>query len=361
MLLSEPMEPAGSGVGLTACAMYCDLQVDPIVISAPKRLPTLRRPNSSQHFPASAIAERQEICFGSPGPATYSPDDRFQAHHTWFPRATIGRGPGHKNLHNSTLSPGPAAFSTDDRQLQMTGWHRRAKTATIGHGPGHRMAADMVVSPGPGSYTPDDRHLAAHRHFPNATIGSGLGHVSWSHSDSPGPASYNLGESTVQADSRRKRSKSAPFGQAARNPASAEERLQFKRADRNGDGKLDFREVKFIMQQRFADTEDAEVQALFKAADRNHDSSIDFDEMVDFTHSGNPACRYTRDKMKVALAASAPSLSLGSSCTSSRSAQPNSGRASQLSLRPKSTTKCAARRPSSVGAVVALPCVNQVR
>lgn len=119
--------------------------------------------------------------------------------------------------------------------------------------------------------------------------------------------------------------------------------------------------MKFIMQQMFADIEDAEVQALFKAADRNHDSSIDSEEMVDFTHTGNPACRYARDEMKVALAASAPSLSLGSSCTSFHSAQPNSGRGSQRSLKPKSTTKCAARRASSAGAIVVLPCANQVR
>lgn len=235
----------------------------------------------------------------APGPTTYNADDRLLAGHRHFPVATIGHGPGHSLLHMNSSTPGPGAFNGDDR---VQAGHRRPCSATIGHGPGHQTTVDTQKSPGPAQYSPDHRQLAAHRKFPAVSFGTGPGHTGLVDSHvQPGPGSYNLRRDCFE--SRRKRSSSACFGLQGREHATAEERLEFRRADLNGDGKLDFGEIKRVLQRSGCRAEDKEASAIMNAVDRNHDGSIEFEELIGYTHSF-PANRHLRDKVRCAFATS---------------------------------------------------------
>jgi len=89
---------------------------------------------------------------------------------------------------------------------------------------------------------------------------------------------------------------------AAREPHTAEERLRFRRADRDANGKLDFNEVETMLEARFPGINSRDVHAIFKGADRNNDGHLDFEEVVDYTRSSAPASRKLREKMQMALA-----------------------------------------------------------
>jgi len=235
----------------------------------------------------------------SPGPASYSPDDRLQAHHRHFPAATFGRSTGHDLQCAPSSSPGPADFVADDR---VEARHRRSSSVAIGCGPGHQLAnVNPQSSPGPAAYSADDRLLAGTRSFPAATIGHGPGHASVLVPDStPAPGSYNVANRSFA--SRHRHTPAVSLDCSGRETASAEERLRFRRADKNSDGKLDVDELVNLMHDRFPDMRVGEVRAIFKAVDENEDGNIDFQELLDYTHSTNPMARRFREKLTMALA-----------------------------------------------------------
>lgn len=240
---------------------------------------------------------RDEVA--SPGPTSYNPNDRLQAHHRHFPSATFGRSTGHDLQLKPSSSPG-LSHSADDKVLAH---RRRSSSVTIGRGPGHQTATlNPQTSPGPASYNADDKLLAGHRTFPVSSIGQGPGHASLCVRDSaPAPGSYNLANDGI--DSRHKQSRATSLAGTGREHASAEELLHFKRADANSDGKLDLNEVESLMRGRFTDIEKGEVRSIFNVADRNHDGRVDFKELFEYTHSTAPATRRLREKFMMALAA----------------------------------------------------------
>lgn len=236
----------------------------------------------------------------SPGPASYSPNDQMLAHHSRSPSATFGQATFRDLQCRNTLSPGPANFYADDR---VEARHSRSTSVPIGRGPGHETFHDQPPkSPGPATYDADDRLLAGHRTFPACTIGHGPGHASSVVRDSsPAPGSYNVANRSF--DSRLKRHAGTSLARTGRDRPTAEERLRFRRADQNSDGHLDITEMSSCMEARFPDIKSGEVYAIFNAADQNHDGKLDFHEILDYTHSTDPAQRRLREKMLMALAA----------------------------------------------------------
>lgn len=238
----------------------------------------------------------------TPGPARYSPDDRAHAHHRHFPNATIGKGPGHKSLSRVASAPGPADFHV---QSGVDLQHKRASSVGFPKGPAHSSSSSRCeVTPSPASYQADDRLLAGTRRFPTATIGDGPGHQSLSRPQTTslvGPGSYSV----TGANSKNSWCRHSSFGtlsRSCRDPATAEERLCFRRADLNHDGHLDIDEVARLLQHRFPNSKPSDARAVFNAADTNRDGKLDLDEVTSYTHSSAPRQKRMRDRMVMALA-----------------------------------------------------------
>lgn len=139
-------------------------------------------------------------------------------------------------------------------------------------------------------------------------MGRAPGHKSLLVPDStPAPGSYNVEKTCF--DSRRKQSTAVSLDCSGRERASAEERALFRKADKNSDGSLDFKEITTLMKARFPAISVSDIRTIMNAADQNHDGKVDFQELVAYTHSTNPAGRMLRDKFLMALASPGDSQS----------------------------------------------------
>jgi len=181
---------------------------------------------------------------------------------------------------------------------KMAGISQPAR-ATIGHGPGHVSLAPRTFSPGPGAYSVDFTKLAGQRQGARATFGQGPGHhFLGAGQPTPGPAAYALPGKDRVCGGSLSRARSADFIQTMR---------EFKDSDINHDGRLDFEEVRALMQKGNPQMKEGDIKAIFGAVDKNGDQRVDFNELVDFLlPDGQADSLLSRRKLKDAFASKQP-------------------------------------------------------
>jgi len=248
---------------------------------------------------------------------------------------TIGRGPGHEGMNDSRQkSPGPASYSADDKVLAG---HRKFPTATFGNGPAHCSLFVSDPSPGPMSYNRKDDHFdsrnvhsaAASLELTGRENASAEEIRSFRKADQNTDGKLDFGEVESLVRSRFPRMNNEtvhalfrasdanhdgvldfqelidyirstdPAGRKLREkmqmafapqglPQSyreGEERIRFRRSDKSLNGFLELQEIENLMRQRVPDIKKRHVQEIFTAIDRNHDGKLDFQEVSNYAHS----------------------------------------------------------------------------
>ncbi|CAE8657165.1 unnamed protein product [Polarella glacialis] len=173
----------------------------------------------------------------------------------------------------SRALPGPSDYAGSE---QLLAGCRKAPRATIGKGPGHKALAATTGFPGPATYQD-----FGHDHQPSAIMGSGHGHdpnnvVSKGDQRAPGPGDYSS-----EVPSR------VPGGYVATayGPDTSSRscpRSQLQVFDKNHDGNLDFGEACKLMRSGGSSIRDSEVRSMFDSVDSNKDGKISISELSAF-------------------------------------------------------------------------------
>jgi len=130
-----------------------------------------------------------------------------------------------------------------------------------------------------------DHAVPRRKEFPASTFGRAR-KSPLARDTTPAPGSYNV--HNYRFDSRHKQSMAVSLDGTGREHVSAEEHLSFRRADKNSDGKLDFDEIKSVLQVRFPDVRNREIHDILQAADNDGDGKLGFQEFYQFMHSQDP-------------------------------------------------------------------------